>query len=458
VTISIARRLVAAGLAATALGVFAPLGAAQAATSTAPSSAADAYALDVDATLLEGNIPIDEGPFGRATQEFPPLAAAPAEAEELGAGPIPDPSGELVQNVGVLTSIAAATGEPLAAASAQAVDVALLGDGEDAMITADLIRAQSTTTCTAAPTAEGTDFVNLQVAGQTDPIPNPEPNTELLPEIFNPLGLRVILNEQHPTADGRGLVVNAIHIYHVAPAELPIQLFTGDIIVAHAMSTVNCPNGAGTTGPVDSDIYITKEADKAKVAPGGTVTYTANVKNNSDEACLVNQFIDHAPAPFELVSTSGQFGTVAELEARPGGGVDLILKPEALTIAAGATATQTFVLKVKDDAAPGVYFNNVEILCANLGNWVKGLDAPVEVTGTTPPAPEPPECSDEVDNDGDGKIDFPNDPGCDSPEDDHERDRPAPLPRTGSERRHEVLAGLGLLGAALLLRRKAMTA
>ncbi|MFN2389105.1 MAG: choice-of-anchor P family protein [Actinomycetota bacterium] len=32
------------------------------------------------------------------------------------------------------------------------------------------------------------------------------------------------------------------------------------------------------------------------------------------------------------------------------------------------------------------------------------------------------ECEDGVDNDGDGKIDFPNDPGCESPKDDDERD------------------------------------
>lgn len=35
---------------------------------------------------------------------------------------------------------------------------------------------------------------------------------------------------------------------------------------------------------------------------------------------------------------------------------------------------------------------------------------------------DPPECSDERDNDRDGKIDYPNDPGCDSPQDDDERD------------------------------------
>ena len=36
-----------------------------------------------------------------------------------------------------------------------------------------------------------------------------------------------------------------------------------------------------------------------------------------------------------------------------------------------------------------------------------------------------PQCKDGKDNDGDGKIDFPNDPGCDSPTDNDERDIPA---------------------------------
>jgi hypothetical protein len=35
---------------------------------------------------------------------------------------------------------------------------------------------------------------------------------------------------------------------------------------------------------------------------------------------------------------------------------------------------------------------------------------------------QPPSCSDGFDNDGDGKIDYPNDPGCDSPSDDDETD------------------------------------
>jgi hypothetical protein len=64
-----------------------------------------------------------------------------------------------------------------------------------------------------------------------------------------------------------------------------------------------------------------------------------------------------------------------------------------------------------------------------------------------------PECSDKVDNDGDGKIDFGNDPGCSSATDDSEADGSGnlgaaaakKLPFTGTD-----VVGLGLAGALLL--------
>jgi len=45
----------------------------------------------------------------------------------------------------------------------------------------------------------------------------------------------------------------------------------------------------------------------------------------------------------------------------------------------------------------------------------------------------PPDCSDEVDNDKDGKIDFPNDPGCKSPQDDDETDDTPPQCSDGKD-------------------------
>lgn len=356
-------------------------------TSVAPAASADAYGLYVDLATPVG--PLNQGPLARATQDAPPNAEDPAQAQHLGAGPLGD---GLIQNIGVLTSTAEADDSPLATATSQAADVALLVQEEEPLISADLIRAVSTTNCTDDPSAAGTDFVNLRVAGQEDPLPTPEPNTELLAPLFNPMGLRVILNEQHLTADGRGIVVNAIHIYQFEPGTVP-TVVTGDIVIAHAMSTVNCPNGAGTTGG-QNPVNIVKEVDSSTASPGDTLTYTATVENRSEADCAVNRFIDHLPAPFEFVSTSGDFGDTATTVARPGGGADVIIEPVDMTIEADAEATQTFVVKVKDDAEPGVYFNNVELFCGNLGNWVKGLDAPVEVLGettpTTTPTTEPP--------------------------------------------------------------------
>lgn len=51
--------------------------------------------------------------------------------------------------------------------------------------------------------------------------------------------------------------------------------------------------------------------------------------------------------------------------------------------------------------------------------------APATVIATPPPPPPPPVCSDGLDNDNDGLIDFPLDKGCESPEDGDETD-PAP--------------------------------
>ncbi len=50
-----------------------------------------------------------------------------------------------------------------------------------------------------------------------------------------------------------------------------------------------------------------------------------------------------------------------------------------------------------------------------------------ESTPAPPPAPVP-QCRDGADNDGDGKIDFPADPGCSSPDDNDEWNAPPPPP------------------------------
>lgn len=377
-----------------------------------PAASADAYGLLVDVRLLPTQTPLTLGPESRSTQEYPRVGNPdPAEDQLLGAGPLPA-DGSVVESIGVMSTIAGANGAPNAVASAEVAGVSLL----DGAITADVVRAQANTDCVNDPNATGTTFVNLSVNG-TAIEQTPEPNT-----VIDLVVAKVILNEQRPAFDGRGIVVNAIHVVSTTTGD---PLFRGDVIVSHAMSTVNCTNGKGSTGSTN-ELKMVKDASPHATTRGGTVTYTAKVTNTSDDDCLVNRFVEHLAAPFEFVSTSGDFGNALDdTEARPGGGADLILG-NGTVIESGKTFTQTFVVKVKDDAVDGVYFNNLEILCANLGNYVKGLDAPVRIgTQQAPPKVQPPA---------------------------KPRDENA-LPRTGANEGLLRLGGLGLLAAAYVARR-----
>lgn len=408
-----------------------------------PAASADAYGLLVDVKLLPTKTPLKQGPISRASQDYPVGAQAPAEAQVTQFGPLPA-DGSLVNHVGVLSSIAGANAAPLAVASSEVAGVKLLGGGDNAMITADLVRAQANTDCVNSPNATGTTFVNLKINGT--PIENtPAPNTVIDLQVA-----KVILNEQRPAFDGRGIVVNAIHVISTTTGD---ALFRGDIVVSHAMSTVSCPNGAGSTGG-SNVLKLVKDATPSIAKAGTQVTYDATVTNSSSQPCLVTQFIEHLAPAFEFVSTTGDFGTSLDSQVqRASGGSDLILG-NGVTIPASGMAKQTFVVKVRDGAVPGVYYNNLEIYCANLGNYVKGLDAPVQVTGDNTPVAQPkPECSDGKDNDGDGKIDYPADPGCLSPNDDSETNRNDDLPRTGHEERLFLWAGACLVALAYGTRR-----
>ena len=57
-------------------------------------------------------------------------------------------------------------------------------------------------------------------------------------------------------------------------------------------------------GAQDDGSYV--GANSSSLAqPGQTVTYTATLTNKSEDDCLVNKFVTHLPAPFQLVSSTG---------------------------------------------------------------------------------------------------------------------------------------------------------
>jgi uncharacterized repeat protein (TIGR01451 family) len=359
---------------AAAMAALLALGAGVGGAHAAPAAAsgAEAYGLLVDGALVGQNVPLDLGPISWAAQEYPPGADNPNETSALEAGPLPA-DGSVVTHVGVMSAGALADDPPMAGSFAEAADVALFGDGEVSLISADLVRAQSSSNCDEDPTGAVT-FENLVVQGQN--VGNtPAPNTVIDLQV-----IKIILNEQHPASDGRGFVVNAIHVVSTTTGA---EVFSGDIIVSHAMSTVVCPNGAGSTGG-ENPVQITKDVVPSSTTAGQQVTYTATFTNDAELDCLVNEAIDHLPIGFTLVSTAGDLGDTSATRDRPGGGVD-VLVGGGVTIPAGESATQTFVVKVGDNVAPGTYYNDVELFCGNLGNFLKGLDAPVEITAAVTP-------------------------------------------------------------------------
>jgi uncharacterized repeat protein (TIGR01451 family) len=175
-------------------------------------------------------------------------------------------------------------------------------------------------------------------------------------------------------------------------------LIRGDVVVSHAAAGVVCPGGPGTSnGTLPApDITFAKTATPTSAAPGDTVTYAATVTNTSATACEVLRFIEHVAPAFDLVSSSGPLGTKLDTPAptRADGGVDAVLRPTGVSIPAKGSVTQTFVVKVKSGAAPGTYYDSLEIYCGPNGNFVSGPLAPVTVTGTvtpvTPPGVTPP--------------------------------------------------------------------
>lgn len=358
----------------------------------APASAAtpaaggysDAYGLMVDATLLEGNVPLSVGPEAAVAASCEPTGPEKS-TNLLEAG---DPAAAYAEVLGTKADANCTT--KVSKSSARVVNVDAL-DGTPITIHADLVTAASETSCTAAPKGS-TDIIGLSIAGQDVPLPDEiEPNMLVADPVLSALGITVILNEQHPASLGRGLVVNAIHVIANNSGAIPVggSVLRGDVVISHAVSSVVCPGGPGTDngGLPKPDISFFKQASPDVADKGDTVTYTALVTNQSAKPCEVLKFIDHVAPPFSVEATAGVFGTTMEKVSRSDGGTDAVIRPTGVTIGAGKSVTQTFTVKVKDDANPGTYYDTLEIYCGPNGNFISGPLAPVTIPGDGPVLP-----------------------------------------------------------------------
>lgn len=370
---------------AVALGATPASAAAAAATS---GGFANANGIIVNLTVLTavplpgalGNTPLNPNTFSNASQSCPPTTAKPATGTfpgDVNASPA-----ATAKTLNTSAMSRCSTSSAVASAAAQTEGVTALVNAGVPTITADVIKAQANSDCTKAPNATGSVFQNLKIAGTTV-LPDPAPNTVIsIPGVAT-----VIVNEQHPTAAGRGIVVNGLHVIGASP------LLRGDLIISHAVSGVVCPNGktsdfSGVPG-AKPQITFSKNATPSTAKAGDTVTYNTTVTNTSAQSCDVIRFVDHLDPAFDFVSTKTAFGTTANTAKRSDGGTDVILNPTGLTIASGKSLMQTFVVKLKGTVAPGTYYNNLELFCAVNGDFASGPLAPVTVPAPAAPSAPP---------------------------------------------------------------------
>jgi uncharacterized repeat protein (TIGR01451 family) len=386
--VSVARKLLAAS-AAGAMTLLVVGAAPASAADPAPGGFADANGIIVRLTALTaipipgpfGGLPIDPNTFASSSQSCPPTAAKSDPHELLNVGAEPAAAANTIDTDAMAKCNVS---DAVAAAAAQTEGLKALFNGAVPVITADVIRAQSNSDCTKAPNGAGSLFVGLSIGGQAIPADVP-PNTTIP---LGPIG-SVIVNEQHPSANGRGFVVNGLHVIGAGP------LLRGDLIVSHAVSGVSCPGPAKEcvkASPDCPDFVFEKNADPSTAEAGQTVTYTSKVTNIGTSDCDVLSFYDHLDPAFDIVSTDGAFGKVFTTPApkRSNGGTDVILVPSGLIIGAGKSVAQTFVVTLKADVKPGTYYNNLELFCAVNGDFASGPLAPVTVPAPAPPVVAPP--------------------------------------------------------------------
>ncbi len=254
-------------------------------------------------------------------------------------------------------------------------------------LTAQTVRADATITGTcgsslvasgsatlASATASGSLGLGLPVP------PQPAPNTVLL----NQLGVRIVLNEQIVSGDGRlqqSLTVNAIHISLQNALLSALGVLQGDIVISQAHAHVQCPNGVTP----EADLALTGAVTPATATSGAPIQYHLTVANQGPSPATNVILSQGLPA-----GLSGVTATAGQGSCSPGPPVACSLGTIAagqsaqVTVAALVTITQGTLVSTANvassvaDPGPG---NNAVTLTSNvLGNTAPSAD--VALTGS----------------------------------------------------------------------------
>lgn len=272
-----------------------------------------------------------------------------------------------------------------ATASAEVADVDLIVPDPitGPIVTADVIRSVSTTTCveqTLEEASAGSQFVGLSIGGQAIPADVPANTVIEVPSLA-----RVTVKQVVPDTDAVGFTVRGLVVQTIDPLS---GLLGAEVVVAEAHSAVVCGGDGGPPIPEvpDLDVDKTVSGDTSTVEPGDQVTYDIAITNVTDTACTLTRIVDLLPEGFEFISLGGDFAdaTTEVVDGRLIAELSLVLEP-------GVAAVGQVTLEVGPDVAPGTYFNDARAT-STCGIGRTGPTAPVTIEQEAPPeVPEVPE-------------------------------------------------------------------
>jgi uncharacterized repeat protein (TIGR01451 family) len=186
---------------------------------------------------------------------------------------------------------------------------------------------------------------------------------------------------------------------------------------------IDFPNDPGCSSANDNDeqdaalsFTAVKTTNKTVAARGDLITYTITAKNTGNTTASNIRVRDNVPAGTEFVTQ----GTTAGCTLHNDPAYPPVIFCPFENYAANQSRSYTLVFRVKNDATCNSLIDNVADVQQQRSTFPHHTFLWSNHVQTTVQCSALPQCSDGIDNDGDGLIDFPNDPGCSSPQDDDE--------------------------------------
>lgn len=152
------------------------------------------------------------------------------------------------------------------------------------------------------------------------------------------------------------------------------------------------------------DLSIAKSDAPDPVVAGGEITYTLTVSNAGPDAATGTTVVDTLPSGATFVSVAASQGSCSGAPTVSCALADL---------GNGMSATVTIVVR----PSMAQTLSNTASVSSTRGDPNRATNSATQTT-TVNPAPQ---CSDGLDNDGDGRVDYLGDPGCLSSDDNTER-------------------------------------